>query len=449
MKRLSKIATGVVFLAALLDSTGALAADKNVLEEIEVLKRRLSELESEQKESDEKTETLAEEVERSKLSKVLPERKELKSEFGLGPAASGVYQLKQGLSLGGYGEATYRNFVSDANGKKDQADMLRLVGYAGYKFNDWLVFNSEVEVEHGTTSGIGDSSGDKEGEVSVEFAYLDFLLDEAFNLRTGMVLIPMGFLNEIHEPPFFHGVRRAELEQSIIPSTWREMGAGAFGTIGSELDYRTYVVNGLRASRFSDSGVRDGRQKGNQALAEDFAWTGRLDYRPAALAGFMVGGSAWLGHSGQDEEFAGETPDVFTSIWEAHAQYRYRQLELRGIFAQSDIDDVDVLSLEVDKAIAGKQRGWYVEAAYDVLPHIVEGTTQYLAPFVRFEDLGLQEDVAEGFAKNKSLDRQLVAVGLSYKPVTNAVIKLDYRNFSSEGDKDPADELALGVGYAF
>ena len=51
--------------------------------------------------------------------------------------------------------------------------MLRVILYAGYKFNDRVVFNSELEFEHATT-GAGD---DEKGEVSVEFAYLDETLN--------------------------------------------------------------------------------------------------------------------------------------------------------------------------------------------------------------------------------------------------------------------------------
>ena len=200
--------------------------------EIEQLKRRISELEKKQQRD---SQVLAEEIEKTKLSSLIPEKAELKSDYGLGPAASGVYKLKQGLSLGGYAEATYRKFVSDKGSKKDQSDFLRFVMYLGYKFNDWIVFNSEIEIEHGTSSGIGDTSGDKSGSVSVEFAYLDFLLREEFNPRIGMLLVPMGFVNEIHEPPYFHGVARPELERRIIPTTWRENGFWFLWNFGSRI----------------------------------------------------------------------------------------------------------------------------------------------------------------------------------------------------------------------
>ncbi|MCB0329310.1 MAG: hypothetical protein KDD70_06595, partial [Bdellovibrionales bacterium] len=270
-----------------------MAADEDLKSEIAELKRRLLELEDRQNSEAEKSNAIAAEVEKNRISSLIPEKAALKSEFGLGPAASSVYRVKQGLSIGGYGEGSYTNFLG--SDRRDQTDLQRLITYVGYKFSDSILFNSEIEFEHGTTDGIGGEDGDSAGEVSVEFAYLDFLLSDEANARVGNVLIPLGFVNEIHEPPYFHGVQRPFLERTIIPSTFRENGVGLFGKLGSEVEYRTYFVNGLRASRFEDSGIREGRQSGNRALFEDFAWTGRVDYTPEEISGLTLGGATFLG----------------------------------------------------------------------------------------------------------------------------------------------------------
>lgn len=445
-------AAGALFTSTFL-AGGSAAADTQ--SEIAELKRRLLELEKKQAAStaalEEKTDAIAEEVQKGGLDQLLPEKAELKSEWGMGPAASGVYRVKQGVSLGAYGEATYRNFVQDQGTKKDQADYHRLVTYLGYKFDDTVVFNSEIEFEHTTTGEIGGDLGDEEGEVSVEFAYLDFLHDRAINSRAGLVLIPMGLVNELHEPNTFHGVRRPEVESVILPSTWRELGVGLFGEgdAAGKIAYRTYLVNGLRASRFSDGGIRDGRQKGNRAVFEDVAWTGRLDYSPEAVPGLMFGGSFWFGNSGQDDVFLEQTPSVFTSVLESHAQWRFAGVELRALGAWGSIDDADLLSAALEKTIAEDFHGWYVELAYDVMPLFASGSTHYLAPFVRFESFDTQATVPNGFERNESQEKDLYVVGLSYKPIPKVVLKLDYRNFDTDGPKKTADEVALGVGFAF
>jgi hypothetical protein len=443
------------FLGALVSVFPFVSALADDAAEIRLLKERLQALEAklntQEKVVEEKTASLATEINKTRIGSLIPEKAELKSQWGLGPAASGVYNVSGGLSIGGYGEANFRSFVDNANGKPNQADLLRLVTYVGYKFNDNILFNSEIELEHGTTDGLGGPSGEETGKVAVEFAYLDFLMEKGFNVRAGSVLIPMGFINEIHEPPYFYGVVRPEVERVIIPSTWNEMGVGFFGQAeaAGTIDYRTYLVNGLRASRFEDSGIRDSRQVSSRALVEDVAWTGRLDYSPDVVPGLLVGGAMWVGNSGQNEDFAGSSPNVLTTIWETHAQYRYRNLSLRALGSWTRIEDADILSAAAGETIADRIDGWYVEGGYDVLPHLVSGTRQSLSPFVRFEHLDTQASVPSGFTRNASLDKQIYTVGLSYKPVDKVVLKADYRNFRTDGPTPTADEVAVGFGFVY
>jgi hypothetical protein len=384
-----------------------------------------------------KTSILAQELEKLRTQLVIPEEPKYKSMYGLGPAASKVYQVGRGLSLGGYGEGHYKVFTGDQQGSKDSADFVRLVLYTGYRFSDAILFNSELEFEHASTG--------KSGEVSVEFAALDFFLDPKFNLRAGMVLVPMGFLNPIHEPPFYFGNNRPEVERRILPTTWREMGVGAFGELFPGLTYTTYGINGLRASNFSPEGIRGGRQSASQAKAEDLAWVGRLDYAVPFAVGLSLGGSAYLGNSGQGEI---RGTDVFTQIYEGHLQWHYRGLEFRALGAWSRIDDAAKVSQAVKKTIGEEQFGWYTELGYNVLPWLLPDSTQYLAPFFRYERWDTQAEVAEGFRKNANLARRLWQFGVNYKPIPNVVIKADYRNFDAD-EGDLADEFNLGLGFIF
>jgi hypothetical protein len=213
--------------------------------------------------------------------------------YGFGPAASKVYKVPQGVSLGGYGEVLYENFAGSReddlpSGATDRLDALRAVLYVGYKFNDKILFNSEVEFEHGST--------EDGGSVSLEFAYLDYQVSPALGFRAGLLLSPMGFINELHEPPTFLGARRPETERQIIPSTWRESGIGIFGDAG-QVSYRAYLVNGFDATGFGAGGLRDGRQNGAEAAAVNFGAVGRVDFAP--VLGLTVGTAAYLGKAGQ------------------------------------------------------------------------------------------------------------------------------------------------------
>jgi hypothetical protein len=400
-----------------------------------------------------KTNVLTEEVEKLRTELVVPEKVEYKSAYGLGPAASKVYQVGKGLSIGGYGEANYQARVNDQGGHKsdgtlpnsDNADLERLVIYTGYKFSDNILFNSEIEFEHGSTGNNGSGST---GTVSVEMAALDFFIDPLFNVRAGMVLMPMGFVNPIHEPPFFFGNNRPEVERRIIPSTWRENGLGLFGELLPGLSYTTYVVNGMNAKNFSADGIRSGRQSGGQALAEDLAYVGRLDYTPTQLPSITLGASAYVGHSGQNQLFNNQQINVATQLYEAHLQWKYHGLEFRTLGSWGHIDDAGLLSKANGKTIGAQNYGWYSEVGYDVMPHIFADTTHYLAPFFRYERMDTLAKVAAGYNDDLSKDLEIYQIGVNYKPIPNVVIKADYRNFKQKAGIAP-DDFNLGVGFIF
>jgi hypothetical protein len=400
------------------------------------------------KEVSRKTDILSEAVEKLRTQLVIPEEPELKSEYGLGPAASKVYHVDKGLSLGGYGEGRYQAFVSDADGKKDNADLVRFVLYAGYKFTDNILFNSEIEFEH--------ASSGKNGEVSMEFAALDFFFDPKVNIRAGLVLLPMGFINTLHEPPFFFGNNRPEVERRIIPSTWRENGAGLFGQLLPGLTYTAYAVNGLKASGFTSEGIRGGRQSGSKALAEDWASVTRVMYVPPSMPELLFGGSMYLGNSGQDQIFAVPVGDeitfqkvnAFTQLYEAHMQWKYKGWKFRALGAWGHIDNAGTLSAAKGETIGKSNFGWYTEIGYNVLPLLFPETSQYLAPFFRFEKLDPIATAPAGFPDIENLDRQIVQFGLQYKPIPNVVIKADYRNFTAKRGS-VADDFNLGFGFIF
>ncbi|MFA6052664.1 MAG: hypothetical protein WC762_08730 [Methylobacter sp.] len=387
-----------------------------------------------------KTDVLSQEVEKLRTNLTIPDEVQYKSAYGLGPAASKVYQVGKGLSIGGYGEANYSAKVVDKGSSNNSADMARMVLYTGYKFTDNILFNSELEFEHGSTSN--------GGSVSVEMAALDFFIDPMANVRAGMVLMPMGLINQIHEPPFYFGNNRPEVERLILPSTWREIGAGLFGEVLPNLTYTAYVVNGLNAANFSADGIRSGRQQGSQAKADDLAFVGRVDYAPAVVPGFSFGGSAYMGNAGQNQTFAGKKADVFTQLYEGHVQWKYRGLEFRTLGSVGHIDNAGVLSAAKGQTIGEENYGWYSELGYDVLPLLVKDTTQYLAPFFRYEQLDTIASAPVGFSDDETKNKKIYQFGLQYKPIPNVVIKADYRNFTAKKGSLP-DDFNLGFGFIF
>jgi hypothetical protein len=361
------------------------------------------------------------------------------AQVGFGPAASKVYRVRQGVSIGGYGEVLYENFDGSReddtpSGATDRFDALRAIVYVGYKFNDKFLFNSEIEFEHGST--------EDGGSVSLEFGYLDYRISPRFGLRAGLVLAPMGFLNELHEPPTFLGARRPETERQIIPSTWRENGIGFFGEAGP-LTYRAYLVNGFMGSGFSAEGLREGRQDGAEASARHFGAVGRLEY--AVRPGLTVTGSAYLGNSGQSDSIA-----AGTVIWEGHAEYKVGGLELRGLVSGASVDDVAALNGEAgltgNASIGERLLGWYVQAGYDVLRS--SASTQALIPYIRYERLNTQDEVPSGFAVDPATDRTITTLGVAWKPLSNIALKVDYQIQTNEA-RTGINQLNAALGYLF
>ena len=402
------------------------------------------------KKLEEQIKVLADEIEAIKSASVT-EPPVYETEFGLAPAASKVYRVDQGISFGGYGEVLIGNVKEgDAN---DVVDTLRLVLYNGYKYNDHIIFNSEIEFEHGTT---GSNKDGQSGSASVEFAYVDFLIRDEFNLRGGLLLTPFGVVNEIHEPTTFYGVGRPEVERRIIPSTWRESGAGAHGTFdlgsGGELSYRAYVMSSADARGFKASDNRSLRIKGNRARFEDMAFVGRLEYDP--IPGIRIGGSMFYGNTGQGEEVNGQTIDGLFQMYSVDGQFQYAGLDLRALAVWTMLDDAALVNqlkeYEGNKSVGEEQSGWYILGAYNIFSALNSGSKymEYLAPFFRYEKFDTQEKVPAGYERDPANERTQYTFGINYKPIPNVVIKAEYQNLDNAAD-EATDQFNFGLGYVF
>jgi hypothetical protein len=389
----------------------------------------------------EEVRALAAELRRLKLEMGLGDT-EYRSYEGMGPAASKVYFAPKGLAIGGYGETYYRNYLEDD--RDDSSDLYRVVLYAGYRFTPTIVFNAEVEFEH-------------QDELAVEFAYLDFLLSDAVRLRVGNMLVPIGFVNEMHEPAFFNGVFRPALEQDLIPSTWNENGVGVHGAVAG-LRYKAYALVGLNATNGAvtpSRWLRNARTGGGESPAESFAGVLNLNY-DLGLA--TVGGTVYGGRAGQGVETAGgESIDANVLLAEAHAQVAWQGFTARAIYAIGRLGDARQISelalgegetLDPDQVVGSRTRGGYVEVAYDVMPLLSPESVQSLSPFVRFESLDLHADVPSGFERNGAFQNDYLVAGLTYRPIPQVVLKGDWQR-RTPGEGDAVDQVNVGAGFIF
>jgi hypothetical protein len=263
-----------------------------------------------------------------------------------------------------------------------------------------------------------------------------------------MVLLPMGLVNEFHEPNVFLGARRPETETRIVPSTWRENGFGVLGSSG-RVSYRAYVVNGLNAAGFTADGLRGGRQKGARALAEDLALTGRVDF--AVTPGVVVGGSLYTGGSGQDQfEVDGRSLGVGTTVTELHGQAQLRGFDVRGLFAHASLDDVAELNaargLTGASTIGSTMRGGYAQVGYNVLATRTPALA--LTPYYRYERVNTHAEVPAGYLADPAKRLTFQTLGVELRPVHGVVVKADYQWTSNRADTG-RNQFNIALGYAF
>ena len=349
----------------------------------------------------------------------------------------------ESTTIGGYGEVHYTN--ASGPDTPGQVNVRRFVLYLAHTFNEHLAFRSELELEDAKIEG-----GEEGGEVALEQLYLDYLISPAFTLRAGLVLPPVGIVNEIHEPPTFNGVERPLFDRDVLPTTWREIGIGAVGTLpgATGLSYRMYLLNGLRAEGFDAvSGIRGGRQEGKEASFANPSVTGRLEWvRP----GLRVGSSFWYGGSAnQDPALGTGTFDNAVALISADVRYDVGPLMFRGVVANVSIADADRINAAYGGDVGSRIAGGYVEGAYNLLSALVPASAQRLNAFLRYEQYDTHADVPTGVVEDESLARRITTFGLSYKPVYNVVFKGDYQLQRTKAGLAEGELLSLGVGYEF
>jgi hypothetical protein len=351
------------------------------------------------------------------------------------------------LHVGGYGEL-HANF-KEAQGA-DLIDLHRLVLYLGYDFADWIQFNSEFEIEHAfVTDGAG-------GELVVEQAYFDFLLSDAFNIRVGRVLTPLGITNKYHEPTSFNSVERPSFDKYIIPSTWSSDGIGIFGALSDDVTYEAYVVGSLDGSGFSSKdGIRGGRMKERPGLHEP-AFTGRIDYTAIDEVdeSLRLGFSAYAGgldNTNKSKNLTGVDADI--RIYSADFNYSISKFDFLGAVAHTFIDGAENLNaLDDTSGVADEMFGWYLEGAYHYWPD--SWKTGLFAKtdatvFVRYDDYDTQYEMPSGLAATKAGDRNQITFGTAIKLTPNLVVKADYQISDDKTGDDLDDMINLGIGFNF
>lgn len=345
----------------------------------------------------------------------------------------------------GYGEVHYSAFIGAA---PNEIDFHRFTLGLGYDFTDKIIMRAELDFEHAFK------------EPELEFAYIDFLLKSWLNPRVGAILVPMGVMNEHHEPPLFYSVERPEIYDVIIPTEWQGIGAGFHGQLPAGFDYELYGLSSLTAVSFDNTGGIDQSFNGSEgfhddhsigeAPGRDFGAAGRVQYQ--GVKGLRLGTSFFAGNTGQGN---GSIGGGFLTMLEGDARYSFQGFDLEGIFVFSNLSDAGNINNVIVAAdptfndfVASQMIGWYLEGAYHLFHHMMPDTRQDLIIFSRFENLNTQHKMPSGFAADPANDRRNFTTGISYMPIPQVALKADY-NFNWNNANAGVDRFDLGVGFYY
>lgn len=352
------------------------------------------------------------------------------------------------VQIGGYAQIDYNQPVNKGQMSNGKLDVHRMVLLFGYRFNERANFVTEIEVEHVQ-------------EIYVEQAFLNYKILPWLDFRGGLMLVPMGIVNEYHEPPTFNGVERPNLDSKVVPTTWREIGAGFTGRIdNAAIKYQLYVMNGFNGYnnggvfRGTD-GLRKGRQKGAESFMSSPTLATKIDYY--GISGLKLGFSTYNGKSqssmynglDKDDSAAINVADssaVGISMTGFDARYSIGGFEARGQINVANIKNTDQYNDFTGKDLGSQLFGWYAEAGYNLL-HSAE-TEQRFVPFVRYEMYNTHAKTESGLAVNGAFDRTDVTVGAGWWISSGAVLKADYQFFSDALDNS-SGMFNMGIGIWF
>ena len=351
-------------------------------------------------------------------------------------------EAERNVAWSGYGELNYSRPEDD--GSATTADVARFVLGASYRFDDKTRLVSELEVEHAV------SSADDPGEVEIEQAYIERRFNDRMFGSIGLFLMPVGLLNENHEPTRYYGVFRNLVETAIIPTTWREGGFELQGNTDSGLRWNVGISTGFNLSKWDATSAESleeplGSIHQELALASagDLATFAAVNY--TGVPGLRLGASAFTGDAAQGQP---GFDDNRVTLWEGHARWNPGNWDLAALYSRVHIANTGPVNITLvgnPALIPEESFGWYVEAAYRA--RLRNQLT--IAPFARYEVLNTASRYAAigaGLTPEPLDEADVFTTGVNFEIARGVVLKFDYLQFLHD---DRSDRFDVGVGYQF
>ena len=354
--------------------------------------------------------------------------------------SKGDHAIFPSVNFHGYGEIHF-NFPKTGVMDSDAdniADFHRFVLGWEVEFSETIRMASEIDFEHNAS------------EIELEYAQIEFDFAPTHSVRVGALLMPVGSLNEFHEPPNFYSIERPYTQSNVIPTTWQENGVGLSGRfLDAGVAYRLYLTAGLEGAGFTtSSGLRKGRSKGIKSVLNDAAIVGRLEYSPALgyrSGKLQFGGSFYFGGADQNDSGLG---DITISLFEVDASYQVGGFHAHAEGVVITIDRAGALSAVAGETIGERIVGAYAEVGYDLLKAFAPNSTRRLVAFARHEQIDTNDKAPLGFAQDPKAHRKIWTTGLAYFPIDKVAIKADMENWK-DGSGDTVTRINSGIGFMF
>jgi hypothetical protein len=394
-----------------------------------------------------------------------------------------------GLSIGAYGEVKFGTMQNPAaNGQwQNGFDTARMVLLPTYAITDNIIFNAEIEFEH---AGSGFDNDDKlHGTAEIEQLWIDFKIIDQFNWRApGIDLVPIGYINQHHEPTQFYSVNRPELYNGLIPSTWKVPGTSVYGTISEDLKYQVMLsasnedfgdtfdartaaktvpppgtpyfpgIDGLNALTFSNPPLGDFQQ-----LSNTVAVSGRLDFTPTFLPGFGGSISAYYSPNttprGAHDDFGNFLGASSLAMFDAEFRYRVPStgLELRGEYVRVGFGHPENLRANNDADptdnVGNSMSGYSGEIAYHIPLGTILKSDWEAVPFYNYTYENFQTGGFAGTDANLPTgagQRQFHTAGVAVFPSPKVVLKATYQRVIDKSLTGAnSDSFLGGVGFFF
>jgi len=357
-----------------------------------------------------------------------------------------------------YGEIAYSRPTKAP--EATNVDLARAVIGLSHRFNEKTKMAAEFEWEHAVTSA-SDS-----GEAEVEQLWVEREFDSGARGRVGLFLMPVGLINQNHEPTAYYGVFRPDVDTKIIPSTWREAGVGLTGTTDYGLSWDVALTTAPNLSKWDPTSPEGAARGPLQAIhgeaqfaaANTLGTVGALNWR--GVPGLLVGGSVVYDNIGQNQPgFLANGSKLL--LWDVHSRYQAGKWDLAGVLVRGTISNTEAVNASFAASAPPAPTlvpqlfyGGYVQAAYKLWQH----EDLRLTPFVRYEVYNTAAGFGSlpvGLGGITQPTEHLTTIGASFYVTDSVVLKADYRHYQVNQLPDPVNHfnvgnsLNLGMGYSF